>query len=156
MSSWQIIVPRNPSCVQPLTAACLGLHSTASSWARPALSPEAPSTLAATLATAWWDRAWPFAPGTPRATTCGVKPSPSAKVRSRQNAGVGWGPHSGSNPTHSLFLSQGQSSPSMASLWIISEHFKPQGWHVHSGIYSGWWESGYMSSEMPNDRARKF
>lgn len=73
--------------IQLPTAACPGLHSMASFWARPAPSPEAPSTLAATRATAWWDTAWPFVPGTPRATSCGARPFLSVKVRSRWEGG---------------------------------------------------------------------
>lgn len=73
--------------VQLPTAACPGLHSMATSWARPPPSPEAPSTLAATRATAWWDTAWPSVPGTPRATTCGARPFLSVKVRSGRRRG---------------------------------------------------------------------
>lgn len=83
-------VPSLPFVVQLPTAACPGLHSMASSWARPAPSPEAPSTLAATLATAWWDTVWPFVPGIPRATTCGARPFLSVKVRSRWDEGNRW------------------------------------------------------------------
>ena len=75
-------VPDPHLAMQLPTAACPGLPSMASFWARPAPSPEAPSTLAAMPATAWWDTAWPFVPGTPRATTCGVRPFLSVKVRS--------------------------------------------------------------------------
>ena len=73
----------------------------ASFWARPAPSPEAPSTLAAMPATAWWDTAWPFVPGTPRATTCGVRPFLSVKVRSwwgRGDGGLGSYPQLGLVP----------------------------------------------------------
>lgn len=76
--------------VQLPTAACPGLRSMASFWASPAPSPEAPSTLAATPATAWWDTAWPFVPGTPRATTCGARPFLSVKVRSTWKGGDRW------------------------------------------------------------------
>lgn len=46
--------------------------------------------MAATPATAWWDTAWPFVPGTPRATTCGVRPFLSVKVRSSWKGGDRW------------------------------------------------------------------
>lgn len=78
----------------------------ASFWARPAPSPEAPSTLAAMPATAWWDTAWPFVPGIPRDTTCGVRPFLSVKVRNRWEGVTG-----GSDPIHILGLSQVQSPP---------------------------------------------
>lgn len=67
---------------QPPTAACLRLHSTASSWDRQPPSRVAPSTSAATQATVWWDTAWPSVPGTPKATTYGVSPFLSVKVSS--------------------------------------------------------------------------
>lgn len=87
LSSQLCVVPSLHLVVQLPTAACPGLHSMASFWARPAPSLEAPSTLSAMLATAWWDTAWPFVPGTPRATTCGARPFLSVKVRSRWDGG---------------------------------------------------------------------
>ena len=90
LSSHCVWSPDPHLVVQLPTAACPGLHSTASFWARPAPSLEAPSTSAATPATGWWDTAWPFAPGTPRATTCGARPFLSVKVRSRWERGDRW------------------------------------------------------------------
>lgn len=67
---------------QPPTAACLRLHSTASSWARQPPSRAAPSTSDATQATVWWDTAWLSVPDTRKATTYGVRPFLSVKVSS--------------------------------------------------------------------------
>lgn len=93
-SAQPLLTPQLP------TAACLRLHSTASSWARQPPSRAAPSTLAVIQATVWWDTAWPSVPDTLKATTCGVRPFLSVKVSSR-----GYSSSGGSAPSHLRLVS---------------------------------------------------